>query len=700
MSATKILLNLVAATAMLACAGSKSAVQPLPAAAAPTVSMPAPQYGHPRDDLIPRAVLIGTPERTHLQVSPDGAYLSWLALSNHVLNIWVAKAGDLASARAVPANPGRPVSQYFWTFDGKHLVYLQDRDGDENEHLYRVHVASGEAVDLTPVTGARVDAVELSENKPDTVVVGLNDRDPYFSDLYQISLTSGKRTLLVKNEHAFLGFVVDHNLRVRFAERMESDGSTSQFAYDPVAKRFAHHDAFGIEDALNTGIVGFGRRNASYYMIDSRGRDTGALYQVDVASKRKTLVYEDARVDLGEVLMHPTDHTVQAVRLNYDRPRWVGIDERVEHDLTAIAKLDQGEASVVSQTLDTKTWIVLVRSDSASGKYYRWDRARQEAEFLFSVQPALDALPLVKEHPVVIPARDGLSLVSYLSLPKAADLNEDGAPERPSPLILLVHGGPWTRDEWGFGPVTQQLANRGYAVLSVNYRGSTGFGKNFLNAGNEQWGKKMHDDLLDAVAWASSNGVTTPDKVCIMGWSYGGYATLSGLMLTPDTFACGVDIAGPSSVVTLLETVPPSLAPILPLLHRRVGDPNTPEGNAALRAVSPLTHAASIERPLMIAQGKDDPRVKKSETDQLVATMNEKQVPVSYIVFADEGHDFSRANYVATLALAEAFLSVHLGGWFQPITAEELAASSATIEHGRESLPGVPVRENDPDAVR
>ena len=618
-------------------------------------------------------MIFGNPERADVQISPDGKYLSWLAPSDGVLNVWVVKAGDdPAHAKAVTADRTRPVRTYQWTYDGAHLVYLQDKGGDENFHLHRVDVASGETLDLTPIEGARVMYVRTSERKPQTLLIGINDRDPRVFDLHAIDLGTGKRTLVMQNDQNFVGYEIDHDLTVRFADRMEPDGAMSTLAYDAKTKSWKDYDKVGADDALTTGVIGFDKRGLSYFQRDSRDRDTSGLYKVDAKTKKRSLIYEDARADIGEeVLLHPTEHSVRAVLVEYDRPRWVAVDKRVEKDLAALAKLGEGVPFVVSSTLDDKTWIVKLRGDRASAKFFRWDRSTQTGTFLFSARPKLDKYPLSAMQPVVIPSRDQLPLVSYLTLPKDADADGDGKADRPLPLVLLVHGGPWGRDTWGYDADHQLLANRGYATLSVNFRGSTGFGKRFINAGNLEWGKKMHDDLLDGVDWAVAQGVTTRDKVCIMGGSYGGYATLAGLTRTPDTFACGVDLVGPSNIVTLMETIPPYWKPMLAVFYSRVGNPTTEEGKRALLEVSPLTHAGNIKRPLLIAQGKNDPRVKKSESDQIVEALKSKQIPVSYVVFPDEGHGFARPeNSIAFSAVAEAFLSVHLGGFYEPITVE------------------------------
>jgi dipeptidyl aminopeptidase/acylaminoacyl peptidase len=650
---------------------------------------PAVAQGNPKDDLIPRSVLFGNPERASVQISKDGKWVSWLAPSDGVLNVWVAPADDLTKAKPVTADKTRPVFRYFWAYDSKHLLYLQDKAGDENFHLHRVVAETGEVKDLTPIDGARVEVQALSEKKPSTVVVGINDRDPSIFDAYAIDLGTGEKKLLAQNDQQFVGWIFDNDLNLRFAQKMDETGAMLTMVKDK--KGWKEFDKVGSEDMLTTSILGFDKKGTSYYAFDSRGRDTAALYKVDAKSKKKKVLYEDKKVDIGGLIVHPTEHTVQAVNINYDKPRWVVLDKKIKKDLDALTKIGGSAPGITSRTLDDKVWIVAFDTDAGSPKYYRWDRAKQKETFLFSVQPALDEQPLVPMHPVVIKTRDDLDMVSYLTLPKDADANADGKADAPVPMVLLVHGGPWGRDQWGFDPLHQLLANRGYAVLSPNFRGSTGFGKGFTNAGDKQWGKKMHDDLLDSVAWAVSNGVTSKEKVCIMGGSYGGYATLAGLTLTPDEFACGVDIVGPSSIVTLLETIPPYWQPMIKLFHNRVGDPTTPEGKAALLEVSPLTHAAKITRPLLIGQGANDPRVKKSESDQIVAAMKAKNIPVSYVVFPDEGHGFARPeNNLAFFAVTEAFLSVHLGGYYQPIKDAELSASSMVVEAGKQWLPGLP----------
>jgi dipeptidyl aminopeptidase/acylaminoacyl peptidase len=662
---------------------------PAPAPAAPAPAPVAQAVGKPADNLIPRELLFGNPERKGVLISPDGKHLSWLAPKDGVMNVWVAPVGDLAAARAITSDAARPVRKYDWAHTAKHVLYEQDKAGDENFHVFAAELATGKALDLTPVPGARAELYGRSVARPGHVVVGMNDRDPKMFDAYEVDIVTGERKKLVENKDGFVDFVVDDTLAVRLAQRMEPNGDVVMMA--PAAKGWTEWARIPSEDNTTTAPVGLDQRGKTLFLVDSRGRNTGALYAVDLASKKKKLLAADPRADVADALIkrHPRTHAVQAAAVNYDRLQWKIVDPKVKVDFAAIAKLSEGDCAPSGETDDDKTWLVTCSADVKPVRYFVYDRATKKGTFLFSAQPKLDEQPLVRMHPVVIKSRDGLDLVSYLSLPAAADPEGDGKANAPSPMVLLVHGGPWARDAWGFHPIHQQLANRGYAVLSVNFRGSTGFGKNFVNASNLQWGKKMHDDLLDAVEWAVGAGIAPRDKIGIMGGSYGGYATLAALTLTPDVFAVGVDIVGPSNIITLLETVPPYWAPLVAMFKTRVGDYTTAEGKQALLAVSPLTHAAKIKRPLLIAQGANDPRVKQAESDQIVKAMRERNIPVSYVLFPDEGHGFARPeNNIAFFAVAEAFLSAHLGGSYQPLPAE-FAGSTIQIKAGREGIPGL-----------
>ncbi len=447
---------------------------------------------------------------------------------------------------------------------------------------------------------------------------------------------------------------------------------------------------FGPEDAMTSGPVGFDKTGNTLYLEDSRNRNTSGLFAMDLKTGTTKLLADDPRTDVGGVLIQPTEKNIQAVSFTYARTEWKILDPSIAPDIEFLKKLQPGDFIVTSRTLDDKEWTVAYILDDGPVKFYRYIRSpERKAVFLFNNRDDLADYPLVKMHDRVIKSRDGLNLVCYLSLPPGTDPDGNGVPDHPVPMVLDVHGGPWARDSWGLNATHQWLANRGYAVLSVNYRGSTGFGKEFLNAANGEWAGKMHDDLLDAVKWAVDQKIAEKDKVAIMGGSYGGYATLVGMTFTPDEFACGVDEVGPSSLVTLLQHVPPYWIPFMPVMKVRVGDVSTEEGRAALLKRSPLTYVDKIQRPLLIGQGQNDPRVKRQEADQIVKAMTDKHIPVTYVLYPDEGHGFHRPeNNISFNAVTEAFLAEQLGGRFEPV-GNDFKGSTITVPVGADHVPGL-----------
>jgi dipeptidyl aminopeptidase/acylaminoacyl peptidase len=650
-------------------------------------------------ELIAREALFGNPERALVQISPDGKYLSWIAPVDGVMNVWVAPADDMSAARAVTDDDARGIRRYFWSYQPGTLLYLRDTGGDEDFHLYSVDVATGEARDLTPFEKTTADVVAASHGQPGTILVGMNDRDPKWHDLYRVDLATGERTLVEKNDDEIGNYLVDDDYTIRYATRSRPDGGTDILRPDGEGG-WEVYSSIPFEDGLTTRPAGLTTDGKTLYMIDSRERNTAALYAIDVETGERTLVHEDARADIGNALSHPRTGKVQAVGVNYLRNEWKPVDPAVATDLAKLDAIGPGEAGVNSRTYDDGTWIVAYSAAEQPVTYYRYDRAGDGSlTKLFSARPALDGKPLVPMWPVEIQSRDGKTLVSYLTLPTSADPDGDGRPDAAVPMVLFVHGGPWARDSYGYHTYAQWLANRGYAVLMTNFRGSTGFGKDFTNAGNAEWGKKMHDDLLDAVDWAVEQGVTTDDQVAIMGGSYGGYATLAGLAFTPDEFACGVDIVGPSNLNTLLATVPPYWASFYKQLVGRMGDPETEEGRAWLTERSPLTKADAINKPLLIGQGANDPRVKQAESDQIVDAMNARNIPVTYVLFPDEGHGFARPeNSMAFNAVAEGFLAQCLGGRAEPI-GDDFAGSSISVPTGAGNVPGLAEALQDHEQV-
>lgn len=674
--------------------------------------------GTPSKDLIPRTVFFGDPDRAGVQISPDGKHLSWRADSGGEMNVWVAPRSDLSKAKAITNDTKRPVSQYFWAPTSKHILYMQDAGGDENYHIFSVDIASGKKLDLTPMKKIRAQVVKVSHKRPTEIVVGINDRNPQLHDLYKVNVATGEKSLVLENP-GFIGFDVDDNFNVVLGARMMPTGGTRIMKRGKVAKAkkarkvkapakggkalpikpkpvdpFAGWTTFtDIEqaDSLTTNTAGFDRSGRNVYMWDSRGRNTNALKLVSLKTGKGKIIASHPKADGSGMFVHPTKKTVMAVSFTHARREWKILDKSLKRDIAKLAKLSDGEPMITDGTLDNKTWIVAFEESDGPVRYYLWDRKKQKEQFLFTNNKRLEGLKLSKMHSRVVKSRDDKELVNYLSLPPASDPDADGVPSAAQPMVLLVHGGPWGRDNWGYNPLHQLLANRGYAVMSVNFRGSTGLGKDFTNAGDGEWSGKMHDDLIDSVNWAVKNKIAAKDKVCIAGGSYGGYATLVGLTFTPDVFACGVDIVGPSNIVTLLEAIPPYWKPMQDLFKTRVGDWTTAEGKAKLLAQSPLTHVDKIVKPLLIGQGANDPRVKKAESDQIVAAMKARKIPVSYVLFPDEGHGFRREpNRLAFFAAMEAFLSAHLGGVYQPVSAEEIKGSSVKVPSGVHGIPGFP----------
>lgn len=630
--------------------------------------------------LIERDRLFGNPSRAQGRLSPDGRWVSWLAPSNGMLNIWVAPAADPAQARVLTKEATRPIRQHFWAPDSQTILYINDAGGNEDFLLFGVRVDGGEPVTLTPFEKTTAQVVHISPRITDRILIGLNNRDQRWHDVHLLELATGKLRLVQQND-GYSGFVADDDLQLRVALRPNAEGGQDYFrihngAID--AEPFLSH---GLDDSQTTYPFGFAADGRTLYWLDARERDTAAVWAMDFATGERTLLAEDKRADAGQVLTHPVSGVVQAVSVDYLRPEWRVLDQSLTPDFALLDK-ELGQWTIVSRTRADDRWIVATDASDAPSSSYVYERAAKKLTKLFDTRPELAGAPLAAMQPVEIRARDGKTLVSYLTLPP-------GAKPKPLPMVLLVHGGPWARDSYGFDTTAQYLANRGYAVLQVNFRGSTGFGKGFTNAGNGEWGRKMHDDLIDAVQWAVGEGHADPQRVAIMGGSYGGYATLAGLTFTPETFACGVDIVGPSNLFTLLETVPPYWESFRRQLIQRMGDPDTEEGRAWLKERSPLTYADRIVRPLLIGQGANDPRVKQAESDQIVAAMQAKNIPVTYVLFPDEGHGFARPeNNIAFMAVAENFLQACIGGRAEPIR-DTVAKSSAEVPHGAEYAPGL-----------
>jgi dipeptidyl aminopeptidase/acylaminoacyl peptidase len=518
-----------------------------------------------------------------------------------------------------------------------------------------------------------------SRHFPSELLIGHNGRDRRYFDIYRVHVASGESTLVEANE-GFAGYFTDQRFRVRYAVRRGDDGEIEylQPGTDGGWELFAR---IGADDAKATRAIEFSEDGRDLYWLDSRGRDTAAAVAQDLESGRMQVLAEDQRADFTSLLLDPLTQRPVAAAATFERTRWHVLDPDYEDDFSYLARRSSGDLAITGMSRDRRNWIVAYLHDNAPLEYFHYDRDRKQARRLFSQASALEGAPLVTMEPVIIPARDGLELVSYLSRPRNV------RPGARLPMVLLVHGGPWSRDAWWLYPEHQWLANRGYAVLSVNFRGSTGFGKAFVNAANLEWAGKMHDDLIDAVDWAVAAGIADPDRVAIMGTSYGGYSALVGLTFTPEKFACAVDIVGISNLVTFLNTIPEYWTPWKSLWKVRMGDYTTEAGQRFLEERSPLNRADRIVRPLLIGQGANDVRVKPSESEQIVAAMQRHGIPVTYVYYPDEGHGFRRPeNRRSFAAVAEAFLATHLGGRCEPV-GDDFNGSTIEFRAGRELIP-------------
>ena len=636
--------------------------------------------------VIARSVLFGNPDKTSPRISPDGTKLAFLAPDQGVMNVWVGPADDPAAARVVTSDRTRGIRMYRWAHDNDHVIYMQDTGGDENWHIYATNLTTHATKDLTPFDAVQARIQQTSRKHPKEVLLALNNRNPALHDIHRVNIETAEATLVEQNT-GYAGYITDDDFNIRLAMKYSPTGGSE--IYKRADGAWTLFTSIPQADSLSTSPVALDKSGKTLYMIDSRDGNTAGFVGIDIESGRKTMLATNDRCDVGGIMMHPTEKTPEAVAFTYTRREWQILDKSVEDDFKFLKTVADGDFGISSRSVDDKNWIVSYTTDNGPRRYYRYDRAAGKAHFLFTDRSKLEGLPLAKMHPQVIESRDNHKLVSYFTLPVWTDPDNNARPDKPLPTVLMVHGGPWGRDMWGMNTRHQWLANRGYAVLSVNFRGSTGFGKRFINAGDGEWAGKMHDDLIDAVNWAVDQKIADPKRVAIMGGSYGGYAALVGLTFTPEVFACGVDIVGPSNLITLMNNIPAYWRPILPVLTSRVGDHKTEAGRAFLAERSPLTHAGRIVRPLLIGQGANDPRVNQVESDQIVNAMKERDIPVTYVLFPDEGHGFARPqNRTAFNAVAEAFLAQHLGGRFEPI-GDDFTDSSITVPNGIAGVPGL-----------
>jgi dipeptidyl aminopeptidase/acylaminoacyl peptidase len=614
-------------------------------------------------DLIPREVLFGNPERTSPRISPDGTQLAWIAPRDGVLNVWVAPIGatgpsgvDWDAATVVTDDTDRGIRVFAWARDGRHLLYSQDTGGDENWRLYDVDMETMARRDLTPFNDITAHIIATSKRHRDEILVGINRDNPQLHDVYHLDLPTGELVKQIENP-GYAGWIADEDLVVRGAVAPLPDGGFDLLVRDSAGADWRTLVTIPADDAPASDVLSFSGDGRSLLAISSEGTDTGRLCRVDLATGDIQVLLEDPDADVAGAILHPDTRDPQIVEVLKDRTEYHVLDPSVEEDFKAIRALHPGDPTLIGRDEADKTWLIAFVDDAGPVQYFSYDRASRAGSFLFSSRPELSRYELARMEPFSFTARDGLTIHAYVTFPP-------GVERSALPMVLDVHGGPQARDAWGWNPEAQWLANRGYMSVQVNYRGSTGYGKSFVNAGDREWGAKMHDDLLDAVGYVVDQGWADPAKVAIYGGSYGGYAALVGAAFTPDVFCCAVDIVGPSNLQTLLETVPPYWKPMIAQLYKRVGNPETDK--EFLWSRSPLSRARDIRIPLLIAQGANDPRVKQAESEQIVAALKDAGIDYEYMLFPDEGHGFAKPeNREKFYAAAERFLAKYLGGRFE-----------------------------------
>ena len=659
----------------VAACGRQGARAPLPPSAQPPT--------------IARADLFGDPVRYSGRLSPRGDRVAFLAPRDGIANLWVLSVDAMDQARPVTDDRARGIRTFYWGQDNSTLLYLQDEQGDENWRLFAVDTARGIPRALTP-PGARAEVLGLSRNDPGGVVITLNQRDRAWPDVFRVDIASGERTLLWRNggPRGFARFVLDQDNRVRLGVRPLPDGGAEVVALGE-GGRASTLFAIPFEDAMSSRPIAFEADGRSFLMLDSTGRGRTALMRVDAATGVKSLVGESERADVVDVWLDPVTNAPEAFATEYLTREWRALDPDSQADLDFLDRQLTGDFTVVSRNNDDTRWIVVEEGPTTPSRSYlydRADRAGRRLTSLFRHRPSLDQALLQPMTPVEIEARDGLTLVSYLTLPIGADTNGDARPEQPVPLVIAPHDGPWSRDSYGFNPLHQWLANRGYAVLSVNYRGSAGFGKAFLNAGNREWGGRMREDLIDAMRWAVSGGIAQADRVAVVGSGFGGYSALTALAMSGDEFRCGASFGAPTNLFSLLDQAGPAARDEL---YLRIADARTPDGRQLLGERSPLFRAAQIRGPLLLALGGRDRGASRGDADQIAQAVRARGGGLTYLIFPDEGRELVRPqNRLSYLAVLEHFLGDCLGGRIEPVgTAFE--GASINVYDGAVNVPGL-----------
>ncbi|MFM2393731.1 MAG: hypothetical protein RLZZ546_1713 [Bacteroidota bacterium] len=623
--------------------------------------------------LIDRDLFFGNPEIAGGQLSPDGKFITFMKAYNGILNIWIKAYNDPFDEARLLTKSERPIYSYFWSHDSKYVLYLKDKDGDENINLFIINPSENEpdSKNITPFEDVRVQVLKASKINTDVVTILINHRDKAWHDLYNISLSSRELSLLYENNDRITGYELDWDDQLRILYQTLEDGTTLFLLKNEIGELKEIYKTLVTETAY---VAGWTPDNTGIYIVTNVGSfDKTTLCLMDLRTLQLNVIEQDAndRVDFGNLSMDEntreiicTSYTDHKTFYLWRNDQWAKMYHHLQH------KFEGREISFLSFTADYDKNLFAVGGDRYASEVYLYDRLANQIIYQYTPRPQLKEIEdhLSPMEYLEYPSSDGLLIPAYFTSPI-------GVEKKNLPLVVLVHGGPkGPRDFWGYDPEAQFLANRGYAVLQPNFRASGGYGKNFLNAGDLQWGKLMQDDITFGVNYLIKNGTADKTKIAIMGGSYGGYATLAGLTFTPDLYTCGIDIVGPSNIFTLLESIPPYWEAGKAFLYGMVGDPNTIEGEKRIREASPLFYVDNINKPLLIIQGANDPRVKQAESDQIVKALKDKGKKVEYLLAKDEGHGFAKPlNKKAMYAKIEQFLSETLGGRYQNEIEEDVA---------------------------
>lgn len=601
--------------------------------------------------LIPMKDFFRNPEKVAFQLSPDGEHLSFLQSWQTRLNVHVRKIGEEKVTRITSAEK-RDITGYFWA-NNKRIAYVQDKGGDENYRLYAVNIDGSNLKELTPFEKTRVRLVDDLKNNPEEMLIGLNKRNKRIFDIYRININSGEMKMIAENPGNISGWQTDHDGKLRIATT--TDGVNTSLLYrekesDPFKKIVTTDFKETIEPLF------FTFDNKYLYVSSNVGRDKRAIFKYDVAKgKFMDKIYEHPEVDVAVLLRSEKRKKITGVVYNTDKRHYSFFDkerEKLQQDLEK--RLPGFDVVISGSSRDESKILVVAYSDKHMGSYYYYNISSGDFKKLVDISPWLNPEHMAEMKAVKYKSRDGLTIHGYLTLPK-------GAPTKSLPVVVNPHGGPWYRDSWGYNPEVQFLANRGYAVLQVNFRGSTGYGRKFWESSFKKWGREMQDDITDGVKWLIKKGIADPKKVGIYGGSYGGYATLAGLAFTPDLYACGVDYVGVANLFTFMKSFPPYWELMRKMLYEMIGDPE--KDKELMTAASPVFHIDKIKAPLFIAQGANDPRVNKAESDQVVEALKKRGIEVPYMVKDNEGHGFANEeNRFDFYRAMEKFLAKHLGG--------------------------------------